>query len=97
MQRAENTRRQADDFKRPKIQITSLATVPGTMNRAIVSSGERKLWDTIDHYNGCDTRYNVSQVQILANGKAVFAGVGENGHPGAVQIWKFPLEQLSEI
>ena len=27
----------------------------------------------------------------------MFAGVGEEGHPGAIQIWKFPLELLSEV
>lgn len=67
------------------------------MNRALVASAEKKIWDTSDHYNGCDTRYNISQLQILANGKAFFAGVGETGHPGAVQIWKFPMEMLSEV
>ena len=39
----------------------------------------------------------LSQVQILASGKAVFAGVGEEGRPGAVQIWKFPLEKVGEV
>ena len=33
----------------------------------------------------------------MANGKAFFAGVGEHGHPGAIQIWKFPMEQLCEV
>lgn len=55
------------------------------------------MWDTADHNNGCETRYAISQVQILANQKAFFAGVGENGHPGAIQIWKFPMEQLSQV
>ena len=33
----------------------------------------------------------------MANGKAFFAGVGEAGHPGAIQIWKFPMEKLNEV
>ena len=72
------------DFNLRGVSITGIANVPGADSRAIVASVERRLWDTIDHDNGCETRYCISQVQILANAKAVFAGVGETGHPGAV-------------
>ena len=34
---------------------------------------------------------------MLSTGRAVLAGVGEAGYPGAVQIWKFPLEFSSEV
>mmetsp|Transcript_18724 Transcript_18724/g.25313 ORF Transcript_18724/g.25313 Transcript_18724/m.25313 type:complete len:317 (+) Transcript_18724:221-1171(+) len=97
LQRAEMSRCKDDDFRRRDIPILGIANVPGAINRAVVASAERKIWDSVDHQNGCDTRYNISQVQILANGKAMFAGVGEAGHPGAIQIWKFPLEQMSEV
>jgi len=33
----------------------------------------------------------------LASGKAFFAGVGQEGHPGAIQIWKFPLEKINIV
>ena len=72
------------DFKRRNISILGIANVPGATTRAIVTSQEKKIWDTKDHQNGCDTKYDISQVQILANGKAIFAGVGEEGHPGAI-------------
>lgn len=40
----------------------------------------------------------MTQVCILASGKAFFAGVGEEGRPGAIQIWKAdPLEKVTEI
>jgi len=97
LQREEQKRLQELDFKRRNVVISDVANVPGATNRAIVASAERRLWDTEDHHNGCETRYNISQIQILANGKAAFAGVGELGHPGAVQIWKFPLEMLAEV
>ena len=34
---------------------------------------------------------------MLANGKTFFAGVGEAGKPGAIQIWKFPMEYVNEV
>jgi hypothetical protein len=33
----------------------------------------------------------------MASAKAFFAGVGEKGRPGAIQIWKFPLEKVNEV
>lgn len=34
---------------------------------------------------------------MLASGKAFFAGVSEEGHPGAIEIWKFPHEEAKVI
>ena len=34
----------------------------GLQNRVLVATSDRKLWDTIDHNNGCETRYSISQV-----------------------------------
>ena len=62
-----------------------------------MSSNERKIWDTADHANFCETRYNISQLQMLSNGKAFLAGAGEAGYPGAVQIWSFPMEYIGEV
>ena len=45
------------DFSRTKSQITSIVNVPGSTNRALVASSERKIWDSNDHNNGCETRY----------------------------------------
>jgi WD40 repeat protein len=33
----------------------------------------------------------------LASGKYFFCGVGQELHPGAIQIWKFPPEKINEI
>ena len=97
LQMSEMKRITDKDFSRRNTSINGVVNIPGMTNRALVVSAERKVFDSNDQINGCDTRFNVSQVQILANGKAFFCGMGETGHPGAVQIWKFPMEQLSEV
>ena len=33
----------------------------------------------------------------MASGKYFFCGVGQELHPGAIQIWKFPPEKINEI
>ena len=34
---------------------------------------------------------------MLASGKAFFAGLGEHGKPGFVQVWKMPMQLMSEV
>ena len=34
---------------------------------------------------------------MMSSGRAFFAGAGEVGYPGAVQIWKFPMEYAGEV
>jgi len=72
------------EFNRRNAQILGICNIPGSVCRCLVSSSERKVYDTHNPNDGCDTRYNINQLQILANGKAFFAGVGEQGHPGAI-------------
>lgn len=96
-QKEDNVRLLDHDFNKRQVQFTGLCNIPGRTCEAIVVGNDRKVWVTSNQNNACDTRYNLSQVQILANGKAFFAGVSEEGHPGAVQIWKFPPEKLSEV
>ena len=76
--------RRNSEFMRPRSNITGVCNIPGSVNRALCVSNEKKIWDTNDELNGSDTKYDISQVQMLANGKAFFAGVGEAGHPGAI-------------
>ena len=39
----------------------------------------------------------MSQLAIYNTGKVLFAGVGDPKLPGSIQIWKMPLEKVSEI
>lgn len=84
--------------------IAGICNVPDLKNRAIVASTERKLWDTADHENGFDTTCNISQIEVLQNGRAIFAASGEEGFPGSIQIWNHDrksrqpfMQQVSEV
>jgi hypothetical protein len=33
----------------------------------------------------------------MKSGKIFFAGVGEEDRPGAIEIWKLPLEKINEV
>jgi hypothetical protein len=46
--------------------------------------------DTIN----CTNDRILSQVNMLNNGKSMFCSVGEEGRPGAIEIWKMPLEKI---
>ena len=59
--------------------------------------GSAQVWKTTDSKNSSDARTNLSQVKILASGKAFFAGTGEDSRPGSIQIWKFPMEKINEV
>jgi hypothetical protein len=39
----------------------------------------------------------LSQISMLNNGKAMFASVGQEGRPGAIEIWKMPLERVASV
>jgi hypothetical protein len=32
---------------------------------------------------------------MLNNGKSFFAGVGQEGRPGAIEVWRMPLERVN--
>ena len=73
--------------------------MPKQHANAIVVGNDKKIWlaspnDTVEP---ATTKYNISQVQILASGKAFFAGVSEEGRAGAVEIWKFPHEEAKSM
>ena len=34
---------------------------------------------------------------MMSNGKTFFAGTGEADCPGAIQIWNFPMDYVSEV
>jgi hypothetical protein len=40
---------------------------------------------------------NISQIQMLHGGRALFAGVAENDKPGSIQVINLNFERLFEI
>jgi len=50
----------------------------------------REGWvgDEVQKY---DAGANISQIQLMRGGKALFAGVAENDRPGSIQVIRFPF------
>ena len=85
------------DFVEKGISFSGVCNVPNAEYQALVVGNDRRIRCTNDKKNACDAGSALSQVQILASGKAFFAGVGQEGVPGAIQIWKFPLEKINIV
>lgn len=102
MQKELNTRNSDKDFN-VKINannftgFTDVCNIPGQPYEALTVGGSAQVWRTTDSKNSSDARINLSQVKILASGKAFFAGTGEESRPGSIQIWKFPMEKINEV
>ena len=85
------------DFRPKKTQVIGIANVPGLTNVTIVANTDRQLW--VANYPQAmqsqehSTEFNISQVQVLSSARGFFAGVGEAGQPGSIQVWKFPAMQ----
>jgi WD40 repeat protein len=85
------TRDNSHDVNIKGVQFTGLCNIPNKKNEILLVGTDRKIHYVSDA-NGksaCDVEAMVSQVNILHNGKAFFAAIGENSRPGAIQIWKF--------
>lgn len=44
-----------------------------------------------------DAGANISQIQLMRGGRAIFAGIAENDRPGSIQVIRFPFERIFEI
>lgn len=100
----ETTQRNSDKdptFKRPNNQtftgFTDIVNIPGSNYDALVVGGSQMIYRTSEASNPVNAGSNISQVKILASTKAFFAGKGDENRPGAIQIWKFPMERLNEV
>jgi hypothetical protein len=51
---------------------------------------DRKIWHSKDNKNGFDAGVQLSQIVLTSNQKALIAGVGEEGKPGAIHIFQVP-------
>ena len=38
-----------------------------------------------------DAGANISQIQLMRGGRAIFAGIAENDRPGSIQVIAFPF------
>jgi hypothetical protein len=57
---------------------------------------DNKVWMSAQK-NHVSVKQNLSQLSIMKTGKSFFGGVGEEDRPGAIEIWKLPLEKVHEV
>ena len=78
-------------FTRQNIQFQNVNNIPGQLYNAIAVSNNRMVYriDNIENkHTQAPSDYNLNQIKFLNSGKYFFAGVGHEGKPGSLQIWK---------
>jgi len=77
-------RKQDIELNKKGVQFTGLAKIPGKQYETLVVGSDKNIWHSAENKKAVEVGVQLSQVQILSSGKACFAGVGEEGRPGAV-------------
>ncbi len=95
----ENNRDLELDYNIKGIQFSSVVKIPGPGKNlyAVGSDGTIKEIDKTKEKQKLDTGTVLSQIVLTSNQKALFAGTGEEGKPGAVVIFKLPFMKINEI
>ena len=78
------TRNSDHDFNQKGVQFTGLCNIPGKKYEILLVGSDKKIYHIGDNKSSCEVGAQVSQVNILHNGKAFFAAIGENNRPGAI-------------
>lgn len=73
--------------------------MPKKPYEVLVVGSDQKVWHVKEGETpGVKVGVQLSQVSILNSGKYFFTGVGQDGRPGAIQIWRFNgLEKITEV
>ena len=74
-----------------------MINIPGRQWEAFVVGNDRRIWHTKDSKNSHDAGLTLSQIALTNNQKTMFGGVGEELRPGAVHIYKVPLDKINEV
>ena len=90
------------DFSKRETKFTSLVNAPGKQYEvyAVGDDGAITTNFTSKKSNRANVDalgYTISQLAIYNTGKVLFAGVGDAKLPGAIEIWKTPLEKTNII
>jgi hypothetical protein len=72
------------------VNFTSVINIPQRPFESYVVGNDRKIWHSKDPKNGFDAGTVLSQVVLTSNQKALIAGSGEEGKPGAIHIYQIP-------
>jgi hypothetical protein len=73
-----------------------MCLIPDMAYECLAVGSDKRVWMSREK-KYIDSKKQLSQIQIMGNGKTFFAGVGEEGRPGAIEIWKLPLEKKYEV
>jgi len=84
------------DFNQKGVNWSGMCLIPDMDYECLAVGSDRKVWMSKEK-KYIDTKRQLSQIQIMANAKTFFAGVGEEGKPGSIEIWRLPLERKYEV
>ena len=78
------TRNSDHDFNQKGVQFTGLCNIPNKKYEILLVGSDKKIYHLSENKSHCDVGAHVSQVNILHNGKAFFAALGEKNRPGSI-------------
>jgi len=100
----EQQKRNTDkDFNKRDVKFLSCVNIPGKPYEVYAVGSDKSITSNViqkkaQKGNGAqDLDATISQLAITKSGKALFAGVGESRRPGAIQIWRFPMEKVNVV
>jgi WD40 repeat protein len=85
--------------------MTSVVNIPGRDFEVFAVGNDRKIWKR-EHGNTAqsgkamtpyDCGVTLSQIVLTSNQKALIGGVGEEGKPGAIHVYKLSMEKVMEV
>ena len=77
--------------------MTSVVNIPGKSFEVFVVGNDKKIWHSKDNKNGYEASSIISQICLTASQKFMFAAVSEEGKTGSIQIYKLPLDRITEV
>jgi len=81
------------DFTQKNVQMTGVVNIPGRQHEVYCVGSDGKIWNTNMPKDPYEAGIQISQVCMTHNGKALFAGTGEQGKPGSIIIYKIAEDQ----
>jgi len=77
--------------------MTSVCNIPGRDCEAFCVGSDKKIWNSELQKDPFEVTETISQVCTTHNGKALFAGVGEENKPGSVMIYKVSEDSKGNV
>ena len=78
--------------------MTSVCNIPGKPFEVFAVGNDKRIWQSKLPKDNFDAGVSLSQIALTNNQKALIAGVGDEGKPGAVHIYQLPqLTKINEI